>query len=163
VGETFRGGVPYAIDVNRLIETFSISLEEGRIITHTELEGATDCKRGTRRYYSVVNAWIRAMFSSYRTYIIWRQREGVVVLDPAKVLQHGEKRTKEKIRQTCKAVGIFDVVERERLSPPGQLRCDHDRRVGRMITTACIAARSEFACSLGPVEVLPKRQIEGAT
>lgn len=157
MSEIIKGRGPYALDVARLIETFPApTLEEGVVIEHAAFEGTIDCKRGTGRYYGVVNAWIRKMKQAYRIHIVWARTVGVKVLDPAGLAERGETVFRQKCTQTCKAAHIIDDVPRERLDQVGQMRLDHLSRVMRFADTAMIKAKSDLAVELGPIHSLPK-------
>lgn len=153
MSQMFRGGIPYQVDVNRLKEAFpESSLREGRTIRHDELERVIKAQRGSQRYYGVVNSWLSQMKSSNGIFMIWEPSVGIKVLDPAGVLGFAEKRTKQKIRQTRKAVQHFAWVDRARLDDIGQQRLDHQMRVGSAIRDALLAAGKELAVNLAPVK-----------
>jgi hypothetical protein len=161
VGKTFRGGVPYSVDVRRLIETFPVvSLTEGRIVTHAQLEAVVNAKRGDQRYYGVINSWIHQMKTANGVYIIWKPSVGLEVLDPANLLEHAEVKTRQKIRQTGRAVSIYGWVDRTRLNSFGQQRFDHDKRVLGALNDAMHSAKKDLAVALGPIQSLPKPQLE---
>lgn len=156
----FRGGVPYNIDVKRLTETFPIpSLTEGRVINHAELEEVVRAARGSQRYYSVTNFWIRQMKAANGIFIAWKPGVGVEVLDPAGTLTYAETKTRQKFRQTEKAIGIFSYIDRARLNPLGQQRFDHDQRVLGVYKDATRVAKKDLAVALGPIQSLPKRKL----
>ena len=158
----FRGGIPYSVDVRRLIETFPVpSLTEGRLITHTQLEEAVNSPRGSQRYYGVVNSWIARMRAANGIYMIWEQGAGILVLDPAKLLEHAETKTRQKIRQTNKAVSIHGWVDRARLNSLGQRRFDHNKRVFEVLREAMQVARKELPTTLSPIQSLPKPKFTG--
>jgi len=155
----FRGGVPYALDVKRLDEAFPVpSLVEGRVILHAEMEGALDMKRGAQRYYGVVNAWLSHARTSHGIFMAWEPGVGVKVLDPALILTHAETRTRQKIRQTGRAVGLYKWVDRSRLNPLGQQRLDHQGRVIGALNDAMQLARKDLAVPLAPIRSLPRRE-----
>lgn len=161
MGKTFRGGVPYALDVNRLNEAFPVpSLTEGRVIKHPQLEAVINTPFGSQRYYAVINSWISKNKNAHGIYVIWKHTVGIEVLDPAKLLTHAEDKTREKIRQTRKAVTILAWVDRSRLDVFGQQRLDHDQRVAGALNDAMQAAKKDMAVPLAPIRSLPKRQIE---
>jgi hypothetical protein len=156
----FFGGMPYGIDIKRLEEAFPVKkLAEGRVIEHDALSAALGEKRGTSRYYGVINAWIGRMLNSNGIYIAWQPGDGIKVLDPAGVLNRAETITRQKMRQTGKAVKIFAWVDRSRLDSIGQQRLDHQIRVAQAIKTALDEKRREFAVELGPVKSLPRLRI----
>lgn len=156
----FRGGLPYAPDVKRLTEAFPVSeLQEGKVITHEELEPIVKAKRGTQRYYSVVDSWTAKQRNENGIYIVWVQGTGIKVLNPAEILQHGETKVRQKIKQTGRAVRTFAWVDRERLDDIGQKRYDHQCLVAQRINESLNAARKELAIDLAPVKSLPKPKL----
>jgi hypothetical protein len=160
LSQIFDGGIPYVIDVNRLKEAFPVPiLAEGFEIKHEELEATINVKRGTQRYYGVVNSWRNQMKNTNAICIAWEQGIGLRVLDPAGQMDFAETRTKQKIRQTGKAVKEFVWVNRARLNPIGQQRLDHQMRVAAAIKDALGAAKKELAVELSPVKSLPKPQL----
>jgi len=160
----FRGGVPYSVDVKRLNEAFPVpSLTEGRVIKHEQLEAIIDAVKGTQRYYGVIHSWISQSRNSNAIFIAWEPKVGVKVLDPASLLTHAEMRTRQKIRQTGKAIRIYGFVDRGRLDALGQQRFDHDKRVLNAYCEAMNAANKDLAVPLAPIQSLPKpKLIKGA-
>jgi hypothetical protein len=160
MSKLFHGGAPYVIDVRRLMDAFPVpSLEEGRVIKHEQLEGVVNSVKGSQRYYAVINSWIHQMRNSNGIYIIWEPSVGVKVLDPAGILSHAEIRTRQKLRQTGRAIKIYAFVNRDRLNSIGQQRLDHEMRVASVLGDALRAAKKEMAISLAPIKSLPKPQL----
>ena len=156
----FRGGVPYALDVNRLNEAFPVStLAEGTVIEHAQLEAVLNERRGSQRYYGVVNAWIGKQKHVNGIILTWEPSTGLKVLNPADVLQYAESRTRQKIKQTGKAIRLFAWVDRTRLDETGQKRLDHQMRVANAIKTSIDSARKELAVDLAPIKSLPKLKL----
>jgi hypothetical protein len=159
----FNGGLPYGPDVNRLKEAFPISkLTEGVIISHEELEKIVRQKRGTQRYYGVVNSWMGQQKNEHGLFLVWEPTAGVKVLDPAAIFHYGEARMRQKGKQLGRAVRILGHVDRTRLDEIGQKRFDQVTRVGHAIKTAVDDARKQLAIELGPVKSLPKPQMAAA-
>jgi hypothetical protein len=159
-GRVFRGGVPYSVDVRRLTEAFPVaSLIEGRVIQHADLELIVNAPRGTQRYYAVINSWRIQTKNSNGIFIAWEPGTGIKILAPADVLDHAETKTRQKIRQTGRAIGIFGYVDRNRLNPIGQQRLDHQLRVTTAVKDALRAARKDMSINLAPVASLPKPQL----
>ena len=157
--DIFRGGIPYAIDVRRLQEAFpTASLVEGLLVTHSELEGVLDCKRGTQRYYGVVNSWIKHERHSNGVFAVWEFAQGIRILDPSGVLDYAETRTRQKIKQTGGAIRTFAWVDRQRLNDTGQKRLDHQLRVAAAIAASLDTARQQLTIDLTPVKSLPGRR-----
>ena len=156
----FMGGLPFAPDVNRLDAAFPVGeLIEGRLIEHEGIEAIVQAKRGTGRYYGVVNAWISRQRNTNGIFITWQPGDGVKILSPAEVLEHTETRARQKMRQTGKAIKNFAWVDRNRLDEMGQKRLDHQMRVAGAIKDALDKGRRELAIDLAPVISLPKRKI----
>ena len=156
----FTGGVPYKVDVKRLAEALPVAeLTEGRMIPHELLEGILNLERGSQRYYGVINSWITTTKNETGIFMVWRPGDGVEVLPPSSVLQHAETRTRQKIRQTGKAIKTFAWVQRERLDDTGKARLDHQMRIANALKTAIDGAKRELACELSPVLSLPKRKV----
>jgi hypothetical protein len=162
MSKIITGGVPYALDVKRLTEAFPVNdLTEDRVITHEDLEGTIQLRRGTQRYYGVINSWLHKMKQEAGIYMIWEPGDGVKVLNPAGLLFHAETRTRQKIKQTVRAIRIYGHVEqrRDRLDETGRARLDHMVRVANKTKEAIEQARKDMAVELAPVKSLPKRQI----
>lgn len=156
----FRGGLPYAPDVNRLIEAFPVAqLAEGRLIKHGDIEVVIQSTRGSGRYYGVVNSWIGKMIAEHGIVIVWSVTEGVSVLDPTCTLNHAESRFRQKAKQIIKAVKRFAWVDRSRLNEQGQARLDHESRLARKLCEAADQALRDSAVELAPVVSLPKRKL----
>ena len=160
MAKIFTGGVPYAIDVKRLSEAFPTDqLTEERVISHEELEGALSMDRGSQRYYGVCNSWIAKVKNETGIYMVWDQGSGIKVLTPAMLLGHAETRTRQKIKQTGRAIKTFAWVQRDRLDETGQQRLDHQMRVANALKSAIDTTRRELAVELAPVKCLPKRKV----
>ncbi len=159
MNKVFTGGVPYSVDVSRLVESFPANkLDEGRIIPHEELETSTGLQRGSQRYYGVINSWISKVKSETGIFMVWEQGDGVKVLAPSGVLEHAETITRQKIKQTKRAVNTFAWVKRDRLNDVGRQRLDHVMRVGNAIKESIDSARRQLAVELAPAKSLPKRR-----
>jgi hypothetical protein len=157
---TFTGGVPYAVDVARLKESYPVpKLTEGLVITHADLEKIVNAKAGTGRYYGVINSWISQMKNSNGIFIVWQPNVGIKVLDPSEIMSHGETTTRQKIGQVGKALKTFAWVDRKRLDQTGQQRLDHQLRVASAIKDSLNTARRELAIDLSPVKSLPKPKV----
>lgn len=153
----FLGGLPYAPDVNRLKDTYPISeLREGRIIPHEELSAIIQSPARAGRYYAVCNAWVNSIKNSHGIILVWERKEGLKVLAPDGVLSFAETRTRQKLKQTGKALRLFSWVERKRLDATGQQRLDHQLRVASIIKASIDGAKKELACDLAPIKSLPK-------
>src|SRR5215467_6274146 len=137
MSNVFRGGVPYAVDIKRLNDAFPLDLlTEGRVIEHSQLEAIVNAKKGTQRYYGIVNSWLVKNRRTYGVYIRWERPIGIKVLNPAEILDHGETQTRQKIRLTGKAMRITDYCDRSRLDAAGQQRLDHKNQVESRVADA---------------------------
>jgi hypothetical protein len=160
MSKTFRGGVPYSVDVRRLLEAFPVpSLTEGRVIKHSQLEEIVNTPKGNQRYYSVINSWISQTRNTHGIFVVWEPTVGVKVLEPVEILTHAEQRTRQKIAQTGKAVRTFAWVDRSRLDAVGQQRLDHQNRVVSVMRDALQSARKDLAVNLAPIASLPKPKL----
>jgi hypothetical protein len=160
MSRVFRGGVPYAVDVKRLLEAFPVPLlTEGLVIGHAQLQELIGAPKGGQRYYGVVNSWIAQMKSSNGIFIIWEPAIGLKVLGPAEILTFAETKTRQKIRQTGRAIGTLRWVDRGRLDAMGQRRFDHERRATGILLDALQAARKDLAVDLAPIASLPKPKL----
>lgn len=158
--KTFRGGLPYAVDVKRLEDAFPVEeMTEGRVITHEQMERILGEKKATQRYYGVANSWLSKLKEKHGIFVIWEAGTGLKVLDPAGILDHAETRTTQKIRQTGRAIRTFAWVDRTRLDSTGQQRLDHQMRIASALKEAGDSARRQLAIELSPVISLPKRRI----
>ena len=160
MSKVFAGGVPYAIDVKRLTEAFPVpSLTEGRVIKHENLEAIVNAPKGSQRYYAVINSWIHQLKNANGIFVAWESGTGIKILDPGGILTHTEIRTRQKIRQTGKAVKNYAWVDRTRLDTRGQQRLDHQTRVAAALRESLNAARREMAIELAPIQSLPKPKL----
>jgi hypothetical protein len=160
MSEAFLGGVPYAVDVNKLKETYPVpKLIEGLLISHDELEKVVNAKAQSGRYYGVVNSWISQIKNSNGIIIEWEPSKGVRVLNPAEVLESTEKRVSRKIGQTGRAIKGFAWVDRNRLDDVGQRRLDHQVQVASKLKTVLAAHKKESAIDIAPVQSLPKPKL----
>ena len=156
-GRPFFGGMPYGMDVKRLEEAFPLSeLTEGRVIEHEALSALLGEKRGSSRYYGVINTWIKRTLNANGVYIAWQPGDGLKVLDPAGVLNRAEILTRQKMKQTGRAIKTFAWVDRTRLDSIGQQRLDHQVRVAQAIAAVLVEKRRELAVELAPIRSLPK-------
>lgn len=156
----YKSGLPYGPDIRRLDEAFPVSsLTEGRVIKHEELEAVLELKRTSSRYYAVVRSWISHCRNSDNIFLVWEPRVGLKVLPPAEVLDHAETKTRQKIRQTARAIRLFGWVDRGRLDEVGQRRLDHQLRVAGAIKDSLDAAKKQLAVELAPAKSLPKRKV----
>lgn len=157
---TFKGGIPYGVDVRRLCEAFPVpSLTEGREIPHHSLEEIVNVPKGHQRYYAVVNSWITQMRNSNGIFIVWRPTIGIKVLPPEGVLEHAETRTRQKIRLTKRAISTFAWVDSKRLDATGQKRLDHITRNLTVLKDQLVAAQKATAIDLAPIKSLPKPKL----
>ena len=160
MGKIFRGGVPYAVDVRRLTEAFPVpSLTEGRVIEHKQLEEIVNSPKGSQRYYGVINSWIGQMKHANGVFMTWEPSVGIKIQDPAGIFSFAENRTRQKIRQTGKAIKNFAWVDRSRLDPRGRERYDHQQQVLVRIEDALKNARKDLAVDLAPIQSLPKPKL----
>lgn len=160
-GVVFKGGLPYGPDVRLLSEEFPVAeLKEGLIIPHERIEKAVRQKRGTSRYYGVVNSWIHKQKDEQGIFIVWEQQQGLRVLDPASLLAHAERKTREKVTGLVRAVRIFGWVDRNRLDETGQRRLDHQARVASVIREAVESGKKQLAVELSPIKSLPKLRLK---
>lgn len=156
----FKNGVPYALDVKRLTERWPTNeLNEGLVIPHEDLEAVLDFKSGSQRYYGVINSWMSQVRRETGIYMVWQPGDGVKVLNPSGVLSHAETRTRQKIKQTGRAMRIFSWVQRDRLDETGQQRLDHQVRVIQALKEATEKSARALAVELAPVQSLPKRKV----
>lgn len=156
----FKGGMPYGPDVNRLKETFPVTeLTEGRILLHDQLEPIVRQKKGSQRYYGIINSWISQQRNDNGVFMVWEQARGLKVLGPAEILNYAETRTRQKMKQTGRAIKTFGWVDRTRLDDVGQKRLDHQMRVANTIRDAIDSARKQLAIDLAPVRSLPKPKL----
>lgn len=160
MANVFKGGVPYAVDVNRIKEEIPTqSLTEGTVIEHARLSALVGARAGDQRYYGVVNAWRSQMKNAHGIFIVWEPTQGVKVLAPSDILTYAEMQTRQKIKQTGRAIRHFAWVDRNRLDATGQKRLDHQTRVASAIKDALTTARREMAVNISPVKSLPRRAI----
>jgi len=153
----FAGAVPYGPDIKKLEARFPVeTLEEGMLIEHEILEAVINQKRGTSRYYGVVNSWRLRIRNQTAVFITWEMGKGLVVLPPHGVQGHAEAKTRQKIRQTARAIALFKWVDRSRLNDIGQRRFDHQTRLLELMRQQMETTKRQIAIELVPVRSLPK-------
>jgi hypothetical protein len=153
----FLGGLPYGPEIKRLREMFPVQkLTEGLIISHQTLEGVLNEKRGSGRYYGVINSWVARERNENGIFLRWEPYQGLKVLNPAELLDHAEAKTRQKIKQTARAIKMFGWVDRDRLDDLGKQRLDHQARNAIAIRDSLESAKKQLAIDLGPVQSLPK-------
>ena len=153
----FLGGLPYAIDVKRLEEAFPVSaLNEGKTIDHETLEKLLEVKRGTQRYYGIINSWIKRERNQNNVHLAWQPGEGLKVLNPAELLDEGDRKTLKGIRGTIRGISTYAWVDRNRLDDTGKQRLDHKITVAAKLRDNLISSRTQMAVDLAPVKCLPK-------
>jgi len=156
----YKNGLPYGPEIRKLREAFPVaSLVEGKTIGHETLEEILEQKRGSPRYYGIVNSWIKRERNENGLYLVWEPARGVKVLNPAELLTHAEHTTRSKLRQTGRAVRMFGWVDRSRLDAVGQQRLDHQARVANAIRDSLESAKKELAIDLAPIKSLPKPKL----
>lgn len=157
----FRNGTPYGPDIKRLNEAFPVpALAEGLVIEHSRLEKVLGYKKGTSRYYGVIDSWINHQRAENSIVIAWELSVGLKVLNPAEILEYAEKRVRQKLTQTGRAIKMFGWVDRDRLDAVGQKRLDHQARVARVLKESVDIARKQLAVELAPIQSLPKPKRE---
>lgn len=160
MAKVFHGGVPYAIDVKRLMEAFPVpTLTEGRVISHEHFAAVIDVPKGSQRYYSVINSWRSQIKHTAGIIIEWEQTKGVVVLDPAGILNHSEAKTRQKMRQAARAMKLHSYSDRNRLDAVGQQRHDHIGRIYAIFSKQIDNTHHEMAIALAPIKSLPKPKL----
>jgi len=156
----FNAGVPYGPDIKRLNEAFpAAQLIPESIIPHEELEAIVRARRGTGRYYGVVNSWTKGLLSEHRIYLRWEQRVGLKVLSAKDTWTDGRKRTRQKIRQTQRASRILTYVNRNELPESERPLFDHDLEKHAKMAAYLSTSAKEMALPVGPIQSLPKRQL----
>jgi hypothetical protein len=152
--------MPYGPDLRRLNEAIPLAeLSEGKTFTHEQLEGIVNEKRGTGRYYAVLNSWMKQQKKSNGVLMRWQPSVGIVVQDPADKLKSVESRMHQKLKQTGRAAGEIIFVDRSRLDETGQRRLDHETRRAHAIKDWADGERKQLAIELAPVKSLPKPKL----
>lgn len=161
----WKGGLPYGPDVRKLEEAFPTP-EEGQIIGHDEFEKVLKMKRGSARYYGVINKWRgnstskSGLFPERDIDTEWISGVGLKVLAPAERLHHGERDTRASIRHRTRARNRTLATPRDRLDDIGQRRYDLDAKAHAMARESDIALRRQIAIDLAPVKSLPKPKLQ---
>ncbi len=157
----FLGGMPYGPEVKKLEEAFPVPLlVEGKKILHEQLEGILDLKRGSKRYYPIVNSWIKRRKNENAIVIVWEPKHGIAVLGPGEIMHVAETRTIQKLKQTGRAVRLYQYVDRKRLDAIGQQRLDHQLRMAAAIAESAARSKRDLASELAPVKSLPRAPVE---
>jgi hypothetical protein len=97
------------------------------------------------------------MQNNYGVNIVWEPGDGVRVLNPAEMLGYAETKTRQKFRQTGRALRLFDHVDNNRLDEMGQKRLTHMQVVRVRIGQALRDAQRDFSVPLAPIRSLPRR------
>jgi|SRR5262245_32932984 len=154
----FRNGLPYRIDVQRLIEAFP-ELPEGKIIEHSELEKLSKAAKGSSRYYGVINSWIKDVRRNRGIYIDWLSGTGVKVLGPVETMDKSRKVVRQKFHQTIRGMGILAYSDRARLDPHGQKEWDHLEICYARQRPMCEIEKKSLRIDVPPVKALPKPKL----
>lgn len=156
--QSFRGGMPYSPDVEKLKEAYPVqSLVEGRLITHEEIEEVIKYKPKTQRYYGVVNSWTKKIENDHDIIMEWDPGIGLKVLSPHERLSSGECRIKRGIKATSRGVRFLGKVPRDRLDEDGKKRYDHVGRVSMILKTALAEAKKSLPIEVPANKSLPKK------
>ena len=154
----FRGGMPYEADVRRLDEAYPVeSLQEGRVISHEDLEKLLRYKAGSGRYYGVIDSWRSQNFRKYDLFLDWERSKGLKVLAPHERLHKFETGMVGHLKLSHRNASGLSTVDRDRLNDDGKKRLDADMRAGMIIRTAEKDARKQIAVPIPANRSLPPR------
>lgn len=151
-------GIPYGPQVEKIKRQYP-KPEEGLILSHDDLETLINEKKGTKRYYGIINSWRKYLLNDLGIDTNWIQGKGLKVINPAERLKVGEDNFRQGLRKTRRAFKRTAIVPRDRLDEIGKQRYDHQIKIMAKIATAAIDAKKELAIELAPVRSLPKASL----
>lgn len=134
----FRGGVPTAPDVRRLVEAFGVP-EEGALIPYTEIEKVLGYERKSCRGNTVLWTWRRQLLREHNV-MMGTRPEGLVALTPAERVSVGKTKIGHGLRGVRRGSVLLETTDRARLSPELRNEVDHATRCS---AAALLAARAE--------------------
>ncbi len=137
-GNLFKGGVPTAPDVRRLIEAFGVPAE-GELIPYAEIEKLIGTSRKTNRGGTVIWRWRQQLMRDHNVLMGCRPT-GLVALLPEERVSVGRDRIVHGLRRMRRGTRIMETTDRDRLSP--ELRAEVDHAI-RCSSAALLAARAE--------------------
>lgn len=130
----FFGGVPTAIEVNKLLATFSTA-EVGRIITHEEIEALVGVERAMNesRYRTITTRFMNKLFAQYNIRLHALRGVGYRVLSPNERVDLSIDSAVSAVRHLGRA--LRDVVSAPRIgmNETEKQRADHvQATIGRL-------------------------------
>lgn len=153
----FLGGIPYALDIKKLNETYPLpSLDLNRLISHEELAAVIGERVGSQRYYGVINAWKRLLRNEHAVHVLWEKKEGVRVVDQHRLHKHTRLHFIQKGKQTVRAANDFRWIDRSALAPEEQKVYDHDLISAAKVKAAASQEARSMALELAPIKCLPR-------
>lgn len=131
----FLGGLPTAIDVKRLRETFP-DLRPGDEITHERVEAALGIPRTDGRYRTVTSAWRRDLFRLDNVEVGAIVGIGFRVLTAEERVDAGVGRFQQGTRIQGRSLRRMRTIRPSDLDAPHQAKLDHAIRVGASVFQA---------------------------
>ena len=153
MSKQFFGGLPTAMDVRQLVETFGQSPIEGREITHEEVERVIGVARSASRYKSVTGAWRRHMLAEHNVDVGAVAGVGFRILRPdervtasVKSFQGGTRKQMRSIKRVMLVRSDDEVIRRKQ---------DVMRRIGAAVVDQASTMMKEIEPPK-PRESMPK-------
>jgi len=154
----WKNGLPYGPQVKKMEEAFP-SPEENKLLLHEDLEKLIGEKRGSQRYYGVINSWRKKIFNELGIDTAWMPGDGVKILPPEERLHASEFDFRIGLRKTKRAIRRLAATPRDRLDEIGQRRYDHASIIMAKIKGEADRAQKQLAIDLAPVKSLPKPKL----
>jgi hypothetical protein len=153
-GQIWKKGLSYESDVKRIEEAFP-KLEEDMILPRERLAELIHAEVNSNRFYGVTASYRKKIRHQTGLILNWTLG-GLIVLNPGEHLQFGEKKLRQGIRQTGRAIGIVHGVQRERLNETTQKRFDHQIHITQLLSGALLDAKRQLRIDLVPIKSLPE-------
>lgn len=154
-GEIFRGGVPVAPDVNRLLEAFGTPTV-GTLIEHERVAEILGLRPGSHRYHTVTERWMAQLWDERNVRVVCRRGIGFEVLTASGRLDQGVRQMRKAARRAEQAVKETVTVPEAELSAAERQRRDHLLHANVLLLQAAKDAQRQYAKALPkPSERMP--------
>ena len=119
----YRGGIPTAPDVNRLISRFpAAGLTAGTVVSAADISAEIGVQAGSSRYRTVTNVWRRWLEENASIVLKPLRGQGFMVLSDSGKLDSAADKLKSATKMAARAVEITTRVDVSRLSVDDRAR-----------------------------------------
>lgn len=130
----YFGGVPTAIEVDKLLKTYS-TVEVGRIITHEEIEALVGVERARNlsRYHTITTRFAAKIFRQYNVRLLSLRGVGYRVLSPNERVDLSIDSAGSAVRHLGRALRDVVSAPRIEMNETEKQRADHvQATIGRL-------------------------------